>query len=190
MNCYFQHRLFLILCVCISVCVCLTLINCSPKIKRSHFLLVTPATWVQLQDGCVFLWPAVKLGGCKRRARDVIVHWALCSSLSDLNDQSGHTHTGKRQYACKRSVKVMCIILFMREWKLVIMAITKIVALSHLREQNHQGYKYGIFSPTLITAPTSKLNSLAKAFWTGIKRRTSTITFLCFSTGILDSLLP
>lgn len=64
MNCYFQHRLFLILCVCRSVCVGPALINCGTKIKRSHFLLVTPATRVLgyvplvrvwLQDGCVFL---------------------------------------------------------------------------------------------------------------------------------------
>lgn len=30
--------------VCKSVHACLLLINCCPKIKRSHFLLVTPAT--------------------------------------------------------------------------------------------------------------------------------------------------
>lgn len=69
MNCHLHHRLFLILCVCVSVCACLRLINGSPKIKRSHFLLVTPVTRVQLQDGCVFLWPAAELGGRERERR-------------------------------------------------------------------------------------------------------------------------
>lgn len=78
MTCYFQHRLFLILCVYISVRACLSLINCSNDIKRSHFLLITPVTrvlgyvlllQVRLQDGCVFLWPAVKLERCKARGK-------------------------------------------------------------------------------------------------------------------------
>lgn len=72
MTCYFHHRLFLILCVHRSVRECLHLINCGPKIKRSHFLLVTPMTRVQLQDGCVFLWPAVRPGGREGRQREML----------------------------------------------------------------------------------------------------------------------
>lgn len=102
-------------CLYKCVCVCVSLINCCPKIKRSHFLLVTPATRAWLRDECVFLWPAVKLGGHEPRRRDVKVHGAPRVSMSDLNDQSGHTHRKTMVGALHRSIELVCIIWFMIE---------------------------------------------------------------------------
>lgn len=55
----------------VCTCLCPSLIKCCSKIKRSHFLSVTPATQalgyvpllqLWLHDECLFLWPAVKAG--------------------------------------------------------------------------------------------------------------------------------
>lgn len=144
MTCYFHHRLFLILCVRRSVRECLHLINCGPKIKRSHFLLVTPVTRAQLQDGCVFLWPAVRPGGREGRQREMLrcrePDAFPCHTEDDQLGQT-HAHTDETMWgAWERSIELVCIILLQDDRR-------QLVALSHYQKPDHQRHNHSIFSP-------------------------------------------